>query len=184
MHLQRGHRREADRAHQHSGCGQPARAVTVRVDAGDRGGHQHPQRERDQLDTGGDRGLALGALEVEDEQEHQREPRQPVQEGGCGRRGEQAVGEQRQVEHRRAGAALDQHPCRQQHDGGRESCDHDRVVPAADSPPRETPSTRPVSPITKARGARARHNRARRLVLRARAGSARPRRRRRARAGR
>ena len=52
---------------------------------------EHAERERDQLDAGLDRRVALGALEVEDEQEHQREAREAVDErggaGGC----EQAV---------------------------------------------------------------------------------------------
>ena len=55
----------------------------------------------------GDRVVALRALEVEDEEEHQREAREPVDERGAGGRREQAVAEDREVEHRRACAALD-----------------------------------------------------------------------------
>jgi len=54
--------------------------VAVGVDAGDRRGDQHAERERDQLDPGRDRRVALRALEVEDEQEHQREAREAVEE--------------------------------------------------------------------------------------------------------
>ena len=42
-----------------------------------------------------------------------------------------------EVEHRRARAALDQHPQRQQHRGGDQAADHDRVVPAADAAARD-----------------------------------------------
>ena len=37
-----------------------------------------------------------------------------------------------EVEHRRARAALDRHPQRQQHGRGGQPDDHDRVVPAAE----------------------------------------------------
>ena len=50
--LQRRHRGEADGAHEHAERGERARAVAVGVDAGERGGDQHPERERDQLDAG------------------------------------------------------------------------------------------------------------------------------------
>ena len=102
------------------------------MDARERRGDQHSQRERDQLDARGDRRVALRALVVEDEQEHQREARQPVDEGGGAGGGEQAVVEDLQVEHRRARAFLNCHPQRQQHDGREQAGDHDRVIPAAE----------------------------------------------------
>ena len=60
------------------------------------------------LMPGRDRVVALDALEVEDEHEQQREARQAVDERRRGRGREQAVLEDREVEHRRACAALDQ----------------------------------------------------------------------------
>ena len=80
---------------------------------------EHPDRHRRELDAGGDRVVALRALEVEDEDEQQREAREAVDERGAGGGGEQPVLEDRQVEHRRAAAVLDQHEQRQQHDARR-----------------------------------------------------------------
>ena len=68
------------------------------------------------LMPGGDRVVALHALEVEDEDEHQREAREAVDERRGGRGGEEPVLEDAQVEHRRGGAALDQHEQRQADD--------------------------------------------------------------------
>ena len=84
--------------------------------------------------------VALCALEVEHEQEHQREAREPVDERGRARGGEQAVAEQPQVEHRRARAALDQHPQRQQHRGQRQAAIDDGVVPAGRAPRARRPA--------------------------------------------
>ena len=79
---------------------------------------------------GRDRVLALDALEVEDEQEQQREAREPVDERRAGGGGEQPVLEDRQVEHRRPVVALDQHEDRQQHDADHDPADRQRVAPA------------------------------------------------------
>ena len=62
---------------------------------GERRGDQHADRERRELDAGQHRVVALDALEVEDEHEHQREARQPVDERRGGRGGEQPVAEDR-----------------------------------------------------------------------------------------
>ncbi len=53
-----------------------------------------------------------------------------------GRR-EQAVLEEREIEHRRARAALDRHPQGQQHERREQAGDHDRVVPAAEPAARD-----------------------------------------------
>ena len=105
-----------------------------------------PERQRRQLDPGEDRRVALHALEVEDEQEHQREPRQSVDErGGRGGR-EQPVAEDREVEHRRRVVALDHDERGQQHAAAiRPPMTTGEFQP--EMPPLEMPSTRPVSPI-------------------------------------
>ena len=96
---------------------------------------------------GRDRVLALDALEVEDEQEQQREAREAVDERRAGGGREQPVLEDREVEHRRAVVALDQHEQRQQHDAGDDAADrHGSLQPFR--PPRESPKTSPVSPTT------------------------------------
>ena len=95
------------------------------------------------LIAGGDRRVALGALVVEDEQEHQREARQAVDEGGGAGGREQAVAEDLEVEHRRARAALDQRP----RAGSSTAAAARPPITIGSfqplSPPRETPSTRP-----------------------------------------
>ena len=101
MHRQGRHAGEPRGAHEHPRRGQGSRAMPVGVDAGEGGGHEHPQGKRHQLDAGRDRRIALGALEVEDEQEHQREAGEPVDEGSRRRGCEQAVAEDLQIEHRR-----------------------------------------------------------------------------------
>ena len=82
----------------------------------------------------------MHALEVEDEDEQQREARQAVDERGGGRGGEQPVLEDRQVEHRRgAPAVLDQD------EGGKEDGRGDQRPTMTtgsfqpDSPPFEMP---------------------------------------------
>ena len=65
-----------------------------------------------------------------------------------GRGGEHPVAEDRQVEHRRAAAALDQHEDRQQDRADDEPADHERVVPAGRCRRARRPSTSPVSPTT------------------------------------
>ena len=111
--------------------------MAVGVDARDRRGDQHPDRHRRQLDARQDRVVALGALVVEDEDEHQGEAREPVEEGGRGRRGEEAVLEDRQVEHRRLRARLDQDEEREQDDADDQPDDHRGVVPAGDAAARD-----------------------------------------------
>ena len=56
--------------------------------------------------------------------------------------------EDRQVEHRRAAAALDQHEQRQQHDARRRGPTSTTGSSQPDRPPREIPSTSPVRPAT------------------------------------
>ena len=102
--------------------GQRARAAAVGPDPGQRRGDQHPDRHRRELDARDDRVVALDALEVEDEHEHQREARQAVDERRRGGGREQPVLEDRQVEHRRRVMALDQHEQRQQHRRRRRCC--------------------------------------------------------------
>ena len=62
---------------------------------------EHADRHRRELDARDDRVVALRPLEVEDEQEHQGEPREAVDEGGARGGREQLVAEEREVEHRR-----------------------------------------------------------------------------------
>ena len=106
-----------------------------------------PTRQRRELQPGGDRRVALHALEVEDEHEHQREARQAVEEGGRGGRAEQAVLEDREVEHRRAVTAARRARTaagRSRQRPGRRT----RPAPCQPSiPPLEMPSTSPVRPI-------------------------------------
>src|SRR5256885_4013857 len=64
------------------------------------------------------------SLEVEDEDEHQREARQAVDERRGRRRAEHPVLEDRQVEHRRALAALDEHEERQDRKSTRLNSSH------------------------------------------------------------
>ena len=104
--------------------------MAVGVDAGDRRGDQHPDRHRRQLQPGEDRVVPLRSLVVEDEDEHQGEAREPVQEGGRGGGGEEAVLEDRQVEHRGADARLDQDEERQQEGADYQADDHGGLVPA------------------------------------------------------
>ena len=107
--------------------------------AGERRGDEHPDRHRRQLDPGGDRVVALGALVVEDEDEHQREAGEAVDEGGAGRGGEEPVAEDREVEHRRLAAVLDQHEERQQDRGDGEAEPITSVSSQPEMPPREIP---------------------------------------------
>ena len=81
---------------------------------GERRGDEHADRHRRELEAGHDRRRALRPLEVEDEEEHQREAREAVQERRGGRGGEEAVVEELEVEHRRRAVALDQDEERQQ----------------------------------------------------------------------
>src|SRR5204863_344505 len=96
-----------------------AGAVGVGPPAGDRRGDEHPERERRELDARGDRVVALRALEVEDEHEHQREARKAVDERGRGGRGEEAVLEDGEVEQRSAAAFANRNaapmPCAMRH---------------------------------------------------------------------
>ena len=62
--------------------------------------------------------------------------------------GEQPVLEDRQVEHRRAAVALDQHEERQQDDAGDEPADRRPGRPSRSGRRGRCPSTRPVSPTT------------------------------------
>ena len=182
--LERRHRRQADGAHEHPDRGQRARAVPVGVDAGDRRGDQHAQRERYQLDARVDRRVALGALVVEDEQEHQREARQAVDERGGAGGGEQAVAEDLQVEHRRRASGARSAPTAAAAPRRRaRPAITIAVVPAAEPAARDAEHEAGEADHERA-SSRARHSRARSRVWRARAGSARPRRRRRARTGR
>ena len=96
-----------------------------------------------------DRVVALDALEVEDEHEHQREARQPVDERGAVAAANSRLRKIVEVEHRRAAAVLDQHEGGQQHRGGDQPADHDAGRPSPTGRPCETASTRPVSPTTK-----------------------------------
>ena len=133
--------------HRHAGetgCGddhperrEAARAAPVGDQAGERRRDEHPDRERRELEAGHDRRLSLRPLEIEDEEEHQGEAREPVDECGRGRSAEQPVLEERQIEHRRATAALDDDEERQQDHGGDEAADHERVAPTGETALRE-----------------------------------------------
>ena len=112
-------------------------AMAVGVGAGQRRGDQHAQRERRELDAGQDRVVAQRALEVQDEDEGQREAREAGQERGAGRGGEAAVGKEREVEHRRRRTALDDQERRKQDGGEHERDDRVRVVPADDPAARD-----------------------------------------------
>ena len=110
---------------------------------------------------GGDRVVALGALEVEDEHEHQREAREAVDEGGAawprrragsGRSSGRASARGRGARSARTAAAARRPRRARRRRPGRSS---------RESPPREIPSTRPVSPTTKVDRARAGRSRAR-----------------------
>ena len=82
--------REGDGRDQHPEGGERARAAAVGPDPRQRRGDQHPDRHRRELDPGGDRVVALDALEVEDEDEEQGEAGEAVDEGGAGGGGEQS----------------------------------------------------------------------------------------------
>ena len=83
VHLERGHPGEAGRGQQHPEHRRRPRAVAVGADRR-RSGRRRASRRRAaiELDPGDDRVVALRPLEVEDEQEHQGEAREPVEEGG------------------------------------------------------------------------------------------------------
>ncbi len=130
--LQGGHQRQAEGGHEHPHHRQHPRSAAIGPDAGRGRGDQHPEGQRGELDAGQDRRVALDALEVEDEHEHQREPRQSVGERRSRGGGEQAVAEDRQVEHRRRVPALDQHERGQQHGGRDQRRDHQRRAPPLD----------------------------------------------------
>ena len=83
--------------------------------------------------------------------------------------------EDAQVEHRRARAALDQHPSGQQHGGGHEPADHDASF-QPDEPAARDAEHEAGEAEHEGRSCRARHSRAPCRVWRARAGPARPRR--------
>ena len=89
------------------------------------------------------------ALEVEDEHEQQREAREAVDERRAGGGGEHAVLEDREVEHRRAPAALDQHERPAAAPRRRPAPPITTGSFQPEMPPLETPSTSPVSPATK-----------------------------------
>ena len=61
------------------------------IHAGERRSDEHPDRHRRELEPGHDRRLSLRSLEVEDEQEHQREAGETVQERGHRRGREEPV---------------------------------------------------------------------------------------------
>jgi hypothetical protein len=130
VHVERRHQREAGGADDHPQRSERARPVAVGPDPGKRRGDEHAERERRELDPGGDRVVALRALVVEDEDEHQREARQAVDERGAGRGGEHAVAEDVEVEHRCPRARLDEHEGGQQDDAHDEAADDERVAPA------------------------------------------------------
>jgi hypothetical protein len=146
--LQGRHRGEADGADEHADRGERARAVAVGVDAGERRGDQHPERQRDELDARRDRRVALGALVVEDEQEHQREAGQAVDERRGAGGGEQAVLERSSG---RASARVSDARSAT-HSGSSTAAATSPAITIVSfqplSPPRETPSTSPVRPTT------------------------------------
>ncbi len=131
--LKQGHQSQGAGPDQHSQRRERTRAVAVGPDPRQRRGDQHPDRHRGELDAGRDRIVALGALEVEDEDEQQRKAREPVDERGPGCRGEEPVAEDREVEHRGAAAVLDVDEERQQHGGGDQPADHQRPIPTGDA---------------------------------------------------
>ena len=78
--LEQRHQREAGGGDDACPRGEPARAVAVGVAARERRGDEHAERERRQLEPGGDRRVALRALEVEDEDEQQPKAHEAVEE--------------------------------------------------------------------------------------------------------
>ena len=113
--------------------GEHPRAVAVGPDAGQGRGHEHADRQRGELEAGGDRVVALGALEVEDEHEHEGEAREPVDERSPGGGGEHAVLRRSRGRASARGRGARSHEGGKQYGGGGQAADHERVVPAGEA---------------------------------------------------
>ena len=135
---QQGQQQEAGRRAHHAPGGEAARAEPVREKAARRPGEQHPDRQRQDVDTRPQRRVGevvavLGqpdALQPDDQHEHQAAAGDRREERRQRAERERADLEQRQAEHRVGDAALDHREGDQREDAAGEQDDHLGAPPA------------------------------------------------------